>query len=920
MKKITLLLSVIAFFAFTQIQAQCYTPVYSTGTNLIADPEFNAADLATGGFTGWGDSGKGISTTTTYCGGTSAYIHGSCWPNGGSMDRALPTMAINTKYRLRAMVNSEAAAGKSFQIQVEGVNGATSNYYYITGNTGGWKLIDTTFVTGATLGGTKGIYFNSCTSATPDVTAACYIDNYELFPTPMYISSTSVSFLGISSKKVAVRAQTITNNITITAPTGFSVSPTSMLSTVNGDSLTITFNGPNSTSGYVYFTSGSQKDSVLVTGTIDPTLATSVNYVSLDELNTGATFTVTGGNLTEGITMTAPQGITLSPTSLPTTANGATVTVTYDAVANSTGYITLTSGTATKKVRVLARKNTDCFTPFYPNATNLVADPYLNSLTTFGGWGSKGLTTDTAVVYCGKTSGVISGGSLDRVLTGLLKVKTRYFVKAMIKATSTNANLGVYGWSSGQPDYVVHPTVTGSWAPVEMTFTTGATMNSTQGLFFNNASGSYIDNWEMYAVPKVYPSSASLSFLGIGAKKVAVRAESLSSDITITAPAGYSVTPTTMLKTVSGSTNDSLTITFNGPNSASGYVYFVSGSVKDSIQVTGTVAPSVTSSVSTLVMDDLNKSEVIVVNGGNLTNDITITAPAGISVSPTTILKTNASNVNVTVTYDGTTSNVSGNIALTSGSVTTNVSVVATKNSDCFTPLYSTLTNIIPSPQMNTLTGFGGWGFKSVVSGEAYCGKNCIKFDAQSNSWPNGAALDVTNISWAPNATYRFRAMVKAVDGSFAFLANNTNPNFLKVIPQSNNWVQIDTIFVTGANPGTSFFTFNNVDGGATGKVAYIDNYELYNITTLTTSVNTIETEHFRVYQQNNSLKAAFELDKTSTVELSVFNIQGMQLSKEIKELHAGSYLQTLNVQLNKGVYIVRMTVNGKSISKKIVK
>ena len=843
MKKTTfLLIAVIIAAALSQIQAQCYTPAYPSG-NMILDPGFDSTTLVKGGYGGWGVTGvPGIVTNSAaYCNGKSAFVRGTCYLNGGTIDRSLATFKTLTKYRLRAMYNSKAGTGTKFQIQVEGGNGATSIYFYLP-NSNGWKQLDTTFVNGATLGGTKGMYFNSCTANTPALTDTCYIDNYELYAVPKtYPSAASLTFLGLGTKKVAVRAESLSSDITITASTGFTVSPASMLKTVSGattDSLTVTFAGPGSKTGYVYFTSGTVKDSMQVTGTVAPALTTSVTFVSMDELNTGSTFTVTGGNLTTGITMTAPAGITLSPNTLPSNATAASVTVTYDGAANSSGYITLTSTTATTRIRVLARKNTDCFSQFYPDATNLIADPYLNSLSTFGGWGATGLTTDTTIVYCGKTSGVISGGSIDRVLTGTLKTNTKYLVKAMVKASNTAVNLGLYGWSNGQPDFVVHPTITNSWVALQMTVTTGATLGGTQGLFFNNAAGSYIDNWEMYSVPKVYPSSASLTFLGLSAKKIAVRAESLSSNISITAPTGYSVSPTTMLKTVSGATTDSLTVTFTGPGSTSGYVYFNSGSVKDSLQVTGTVAPSITSNQSALIMDDLNTSETLVVNGGNLTSNITITSPAGITVSPTSIPMGSANNVTVTVTYNGTTSNVSGNIVLTSGTTINNVSVVATKNSDCFTPLYSTLTNLIPSPTMNTLTGFGGWGYKNVVSGEAYCGKNCVKFTAQNSVYPTGAALDVANITWVANNTYRFRAMVKAVDGTFAFLANGTSPNYSYSVPQNNNWVLIDKTFTVGATPSTSFFTFNNVDVSSTGKIAYIDNYELYNITSIVSAVN----------------------------------------------------------------------------------
>jgi len=157
--------------------AACFTPVYASG-NMIADPTFSAPTLALGGFSGWGPTA--IVSKNTYCGKGTAYIRGSCWPDGGSLDRTLSTANGNallpaTTYRLRAMVNSKASVGKSFQFEVQGVNAATSIFFLLP-NTNGWKQIDTTFLTAATVS-EHGIYFNSCGANSPAITDTCFIDN-----------------------------------------------------------------------------------------------------------------------------------------------------------------------------------------------------------------------------------------------------------------------------------------------------------------------------------------------------------------------------------------------------------------------------------------------------------------------------------------------------------------------------------------------------------------------------------------------------------------------------------------------------------------------------------------------------------------------------------------------------------------------
>ena len=166
----------------------------------------------------------------------------------------------------------------------------------------------------------------------------------------------------------------------------------------------------------------------------------------------------------------------------------------------------------------------------------------------------------------------------------------------------------------------------------------------------------------------------------------------------------------------------------------------------------------------------------------------------------------------------------------------------------CFTPLFTDRDNLVPDSSCSDLSGFGGWGHKSVVYGaDAYCGFGGVMFEATTNGWPDGAAMDITDIAWVANSAYRVRFMYKTMDGSLGLLANQTDPNFSMPLPDTEDeWVEIDTVFQVGASPGTSFFTINNVDAGADGLTAFIDNYELYEVandgtlSTLTTSLGTL--------------------------------------------------------------------------------
>ncbi|MDF1571119.1 MAG: cadherin-like beta sandwich domain-containing protein [Bacteroidales bacterium] len=209
-------------------------------------------------------------------------------------------------------------------------------------------------------------------------------------------------------------------------------------------------------------------------------------------------------------------------------------------------------------------------------------------------------------------------------------------------------------------------------------------------------------------------------------------------------------------------------------------------------------------------------------------------------------------NLAAAATITGATVTGTGAVDISGGSLThsievTSVDATVTKtytvdiligiDENCFTPLYDDRTNMIPDPEMTDVSLYQGWGHKRIAYGfEAYCGLSVMKFDAVTNGWPDGAALDVNDIAWNANSAYRVRFMYKTMDGSLGLLANQADPNFLMPLPATEGeWMEIDTVFHTGANPGTSFITINNVDASSTAKLAYIDNYELYEVSTDTT-------------------------------------------------------------------------------------
>ncbi len=339
-------------------------------------------------------------------------------------------------------------------------------------------------------------------------------------------------------------------------------------------------------------------------------------------------------------------------------------------------------------------------------------------------------------------------------------------------------------------------------------------------------------------------------------------------------------------------------------------------------------APLVSVSATNILLTEANLSKTFTLTGANLTADVSlVSSVAGVTVLPATISKDDAelaTGKTVTVTFDPAATgagSLTGTITVSTAGVDDKVIAVATsKDSECFTPLGSV--NLIPDPYLNSLAPFAGWGHKSVVTGaEAYCGLSSVKFEATTNTYPDGAALDVNGIVWEANSTYRVRAMVKSVDGTFAFFAKATDPDVTISIPQSNDvWVLIDQTFTTGANPGTNFFSFNNVDGASTGKVAFIDNWELFKVGPSTSVPSLKNNSKLNAFVQNGRVVANFEANADGVAELVLYNIQGVQLTKVNANIVKGQNQYTFNAELPSGVYVIKMSENNNSTAVKVVK
>lgn len=236
-------------------------------------------------------------------------------------------------------------------------------------------------------------------------------------------------------------------------------------------------------------------------------LTVSQSNFLFDDKNLSKTFTVSGAFLTEGVTLTAPAGITLSKTSMTATEaqDGATITAQFTGTTPiKNGTISIVAGALSKTITLTALTgDAACFnTPLYTDRTNLIADPYCNDRTKFGGWGNVAISEVKSA--CGERSFKVYGGSLDASVAGgtVLASNKTYRVKAKIYVPAAHtAKFGLFLIGNTADVDVYTSSTNDQWETADFTFKT-ATIGS-GGVFFQRTTGTdsvYIDNYEMYEV------------------------------------------------------------------------------------------------------------------------------------------------------------------------------------------------------------------------------------------------------------------------------------------------------------------------------------------------------------------------------------------------------------------------------------
>lgn len=248
----------------------------------------------------------------------------------------------------------------------------------------------------------------------------------------------------------------------------------------------------------------------------------SVQNLSFDDINKIRTFSISGNALSDSIKISSPSGISLSKYGFTASEVqcGVEVTATFDGLTTiTTDTIRISNGTSFTSKIAVSTKTGDiaCFQPLYSDKLNLMTDPFINNLANFSGWGTFGLETSPALVYCGSSSGkVTTSGSLDAALS--LKSYTKYIMRAWVKTTGGTFQLGVAKYNGSSADVLRIFDTNGNWELVELNFNTGAVTTGAL-TFFNNyqktGTTGYIDNWELYEIGSLDGSAAEISMNAI---------------------------------------------------------------------------------------------------------------------------------------------------------------------------------------------------------------------------------------------------------------------------------------------------------------------------------------------------------------------------------------------------------------------
>ena len=469
----------------------------------------------------------------------------------------------------------------------------------------------------------------------------------------------------------------------------------------------------------------------------DPTIQTSTNSVEMNAApgaSATQTVTVTGLNLTEGITATLSDAngvFSVSPASLG--ASGGDLTITYSPSAEGTHTATITLASAGADPVTINITGTSAAGTTYvmvtDPSTQLVADKkYIvvgNSKYAMGALSAtSGFGTPVPITDNGNGTVTVAATESPMVLT-LHEYSSTYTSgytftldngSYLRPYSSSSTNLTTTTATSDQNCWITTADVkpTGGYAvkwnylatnralafressSVSARFCYYATSNMTAASTEYFYGLLYVEDTSTPPTPTPeLTAPANGTTVNVGTNEgsgvsttITVSGNDLTQDLTVSVSgAGFSVTPTT-ITAADANAGTTITVTYDGTvANATGTLTISSGEVSTTVNLTATyvditpvlTAPANGSTVNVGTNTGSGVSTTVTVSGNNLTQDLTVSVSGeGFEVTPTTITAADANaGATVTVTYTGTTENATGTLTITSGEVSVTVNLTA---------------------------------------------------------------------------------------------------------------------------------------------------------------------------------------------------------------------------------------------------
>lgn len=255
-------------------------------------------------------------------------------------------------------------------------------------------------------------------------------------------------------------------------------------------------------------------------------------------------------------------------------------------------------------------------------------------------------------------------------------------------------------------------------------------------------------------------------------------------------------------------------------------------------------------------------------------------------------------------------------IALGSAIANVHAAILLQSRKDAWTSLPMNVTSVIVNPSFETgstsgWTNIGGWVAQNNATFTLKEGTYYIERWQSSGNW-TGLKLSQV-IKSIPNGDYTLTVGAKndpvGTNGVFVYANSqraevNETQDYTVNVTVTNNEVEIGYDVVNG------------------GNYVAVDNFRLTFVrAAVGTSTNDLKSDNaMNAYVADGRIAVNFNLAKASTVEFSVFNLQGMLVSTEKASYTAGKNNAVINANISSGVYLVKMSSNGKSVTAKVIK